>query len=84
LIKNGETHGMVTINNIVSLTAGTWNPIRIQYGDSAGGNNFILSVKLPSGTTFSANTANEILFFQTPAINVSSNTTSYKSRYGLP
>jgi len=37
LINNGGAHGMVEKSGIVSLTAGVYYPIRIQFGESGGG-----------------------------------------------
>jgi len=41
-INNGGTHGSQTVNSgLISLTSGVYYPIRIQYGNSAGSEDFI-------------------------------------------
>jgi len=52
LINNGGTHVMRTVSNTIALSAGTYYPIRIQYGQGpAGPYGFEFSFSGPSITT---------------------------------
>lgn len=50
LVNNGGTHGMTEVSGSIILSAGTYYPIRIQYGDSTSANNMKVAVTPPSGT----------------------------------
>lgn len=57
LINNGTSHGDVTVTATISLDAGTYYPIRIQYGNTTGASTFILKYKLDSASdaTYTSN-----------------------------
>lgn len=44
LIDNGGTHASATVNGNTAMTAGTYYPIRIQYGNNAGSSAFQFAV----------------------------------------
>lgn len=47
IVINGGTHPMVEKSGTVSLTAGQYYPIRIQFGEGGGGDNIIVSFSNP-------------------------------------
>jgi hypothetical protein len=47
-VNNGGAHGAVEISATVSLTAGTYYPIRMQFGEIGGGDYFTFSYSSPS------------------------------------
>jgi hypothetical protein len=48
-VNNGGQHGMVERSGTFSMTAGTFYPIRVQYGESGGGDNCQVSFMTPAG-----------------------------------
>ena len=53
-VKNGSLHGGVSvISSAISLTGGTLYPIRVQYGQNAGGYDFSMSFSGPGISTTS-------------------------------
>ena len=52
-VSNGEPHPVQAISGTVSLTAGTYYPIRVQYGQNMSGYDFYMSFSGPSITTIS-------------------------------
>jgi hypothetical protein len=50
-VNNGGVHGSQMRSFSVYLVAGTYYPIRIQFGESSGGHSFSMYFKTPSGTT---------------------------------
>lgn len=49
-VNNGGLHGMVEQSGTVSLVAGQYYPILIQFGENGGGDNMIVSFSNPSMT----------------------------------
>jgi hypothetical protein len=47
VVKNGGIHGVQEASGTISLTANTFYPIRIQFGESGGGDNLIVSFAGP-------------------------------------
>ncbi len=60
-VNNGGLHGMVEKSGTVSLVAGQYYPIRIQFGENGGGDNMIVSFSTPE----LAKTTNGLGFFYT-------------------
>lgn len=60
-INNGGEHGVVSVSNSTTLTAATYTPIRIQYGDAGGGYDCQLSFSGP-GIATTNNFANYFYF----------------------
>jgi len=50
LIKNPNAHPVILVSNTISLTAGAYYPIRVQYGQGAGGADCQVSFTPPGGT----------------------------------
>lgn len=50
-IKNPGTHGLVTKTATVDLVAGCYYPVRVQYGNNAGGGGLYFSWTDPSGVS---------------------------------
>jgi len=50
LIKNPNAHPVILVSNTISLTAGEYYPIRVQYGQGAGGADCQVSFTPPGGT----------------------------------
>ncbi len=50
LVNNGGLHGMTQRSGISNLTAGTYYPIRMMYGELNGGDDMQVSFTPPSGT----------------------------------
>ena len=49
-VNNGGAHGMVQMSGTISLVAGQYYPIRIQFGEAGGGDNMIVSFENPGLT----------------------------------
>lgn len=49
-VKNPGLHGMIEAYGTITLTAGNYYPIRIQFGENAGGDDISVSFTPPSGT----------------------------------
>jgi len=49
-INNGGGHGVVEVSTTISLTAGTYYPIRIQFGEIGGGDAFSFNFATPTIT----------------------------------
>ena len=47
LVNNGGLHGMVEKSRTISLIAGQFYPVRIQFGEQGGGDNMIVSFSNP-------------------------------------
>lgn len=62
-VNNGTAHGMVEQSGTVSLVAGQYYPILIQYGQAGGGANMIVSFANPS---LSKTTAGQGFFYTAP------------------
>lgn len=50
VVNNGGAHGPTVRTGTISLTAGTFYPIRIQFGDGGGGDVMVVSFTPPSGS----------------------------------
>lgn len=50
IVNNGGTHAMQERSGSISLTAGTYYPIRIQFGEAGGGDNIQVSFTPPGGS----------------------------------
>ena len=55
-INNGGTHGVVAVSTNIALTAGTYYPIRIQFGQNGGGADCQFTFIPPSGSSTSDGT----------------------------
>jgi len=64
VVKNGGTHGPQLRDGTISLVAGTYYPIRIQFGNTTAGMAFSLSYKLDSASdaTYTSN-GNNVFFY---------------------
>jgi hypothetical protein len=49
-VNNGGLHGNQERSGTANLTSGVYYPIRVQFGENAGGDNMTISFKSPSGT----------------------------------
>ena len=49
-INNGGAHGVIEVSTTISLTAGTYYPIRIQFGEIGGGDAFSFNYATPTIT----------------------------------
>ena len=49
-INNGGAHGSVEVSTTISLTAGTYYPIRMQFGEIGGGDVFTFNYSTPTIT----------------------------------
>ena len=49
-INNGGGHGVIEVSTTISLTAGTYYPIRIQFGEIGGGDAFSFNYATPTIT----------------------------------
>jgi hypothetical protein len=65
-INNGGAHGPVEVSTTISLTAGTYYPIRIQFGEIGGGDVFSFNYSTPTITKTTNVTG---LVFYNPATN---------------
>ena len=83
IVKNGGGHAMVERSGTISLTSGTYYPIRILFGESGGGDNLIVSFTPPSGTK---TTNGSGYYFSGSLITtkVSGTALTTTSRYTLP
>ena len=52
LVNNGGLHGSVTQTGTISLTAGVYYPIRIQYGNNTGPGSFICYAESTNTSNF--------------------------------
>jgi hypothetical protein len=50
LVNNGGGHGVVEVSGTISLTAGTYYPIRVQFGEMSGGDEITVSFTPPGGS----------------------------------
>lgn len=50
IVKNGGLHGVQEISGTISLTAGTYYPIRIQFGEQGGGDVLTFNFSTPTIT----------------------------------
>jgi hypothetical protein len=65
-INNGGAHGNVEVSTTISLTAGTYYPIRIQFGEIGGGDVFSFNYSTPTITKTTNVTG---LVFYNPSTN---------------
>ena len=65
-INNGGAHGSVEVSTTISLTAGTYYPIRMQFGEIGGGDVFTFNYTTP---TISKTTNVTGLVFYNPTTN---------------
>jgi hypothetical protein len=65
-INNGGAHGPVEVSTTISLTAGTYYPIRMQFGEIGGGDVFSFNYATPTITKTTNVTG---LVFHNPATN---------------
>ena len=65
-INNGGAHGSVEVSTTISLTAGTYYPIRMQFGEIGGGDVFTFNYSTP---TISKTTNVTGLVFYNPTTN---------------
>ena len=65
-INNGGAHGQVEVSTTVSLTAGTYYPIRMQFGEIGGGDVFAFNYSTPTITKTTNVTG---LVFYNPSTN---------------
>jgi hypothetical protein len=57
LINNGGAHGMIERSGTINLIAGTYYPIRMQFGEAGGGDDMQVSFQEPGGSrTYNFNT----------------------------
>ena len=61
LVNNGGTHGATERSGTISLTAGTFYPIRCQYGENASGDSYTFSFSAP-GIARTYNMAGYVLY----------------------
>jgi len=61
-INNGGLHGVVEVSGTVSLTAGVYYPVRIQYGENGGGD--VLSFNHSTATiTKTTNVTGKVFYY---------------------
>ena len=72
-VNNGGLHGMVEQSGSVSLVAGRYYPIRVQFGENGGGDNMIVSFANP-GLTKTTN--GQGFFYTAPPTTISSGSQS--------
>lgn len=65
-INNGGAHGSVEVSTTISLTAGTYYPIRMQFGEIGGGDVFAFNYSTPTITKTTNVTG---LVFYNPSTN---------------
>ena len=65
-INNGGAHGPVEVSTTISLTAGTYYPIRMQFGEIGGGDVFSFNYSTPTITKTTNVTG---LVFHNPSTN---------------
>ena len=55
-VDDGDPHGMQARSTQVSLTANTYYPFRVQFGEAGGGYESVITVTRPDGTSFTDGT----------------------------
>lgn len=68
LVNNGGGHGVQCREGSTTLTAGTYYPIRITFGEGGGGDEITVNFKVPGGTYRSDGTG---FYYLTEYVNVS-------------
>lgn len=74
-VNNGGQHPNISAEGTINLTVGTFYPIRIQYGEAIGGQNFTLKFSLPSAP--SAFISSGSYFFQGLPFSSTTSLTTY-------
>jgi hypothetical protein len=79
LVNNGGLHGEIEKIGKINLSAGTMYPIRVQYGENDGGQQFKLSFSFPSfpNTFIFGNSPSELYYFSQPALNYTTSSTTF-------
>ena len=72
-VNNGGVHSTaIQKSGSITLTAGVFYDLRVQYGDSIGGDNIVLAFKGPTGSSAATSTTNGSGFYFTQSADVSS------------